>query len=396
MDSQRKEWTQMLNEKVKLNTCCIGIGFAGSYNTQQVYDKLEIPAFIINSSTKDLSNEIINKEIPSFIIGKDGRGAGNDRVNAREMLKANGRKLLEDNEVFVRMIAESDIVVVIFSTAGGTGSGAGPNVVKLLGTMYPGKIVIPVVIAPKSIDSPLSQFNNLECINEIDALNCPYVIGDLDRFCDLNDNEAYEKMSEWVVEVVRNISGMNLDLSDSGMMDENDLQTVISEDGYLAQYTVEVNAKLLEKCDIQDLLIKAITESPAMGIQKDHNISWGGLIVNLPQDVNDPIRTGNLSKITHIVGTPKHIYKNYSVSKSTKGSVTLILSGLSLPYNRLSESTTVVKDFMKSQEASKREISLNDDLAGLTKGAFGGFSAAREEIAVSANKGALDDFFGNN
>lgn len=382
-----------LDERAKLKACVIGVGFAGSYNAQQIHKNLNIPAFIINSSVKDLSGGVIDKEIPSFIIGGDGRGAGNDRQKSKEMFKHNGRNLLEKTETFIRMITTSDIVYVAFSTAGGTGSGTGPDLVRLLMKMYPQKVIIPLVIAPKTVDSSLSQYNNLECINELDALECPYVIGDLDRFRNDSDNVAYEKMSAWTVENARELSGMELSISDSGMMDENDLTNVISAKGYLARYTVKVNSNDLERHDIQDMLLEEMQKSPAMTIQKDKHVSWGGLIVNLPAEIDDPIRSGDLSKIIQAVGEPKHFYKNYSVSSSTKGSVTIILSGMSLPYNRLSQCTSKVKDYIKATQESQRNISLSADLAELGGNLFGGFSTKSAQEPNEGVATALDDFF---
>lgn len=388
-----------LDERAKLKSCVIGIGFAGSFNAQQVHEKLDIPAFVINSSVKDLSDGVISKEIPAFIIGKDGRGAGNDRMKSKEMFKSNGRNLLEKTETFIHMVDQSDICFVIFSTAGGTGSGTGPELVKFLRKMHPQKIIIPIVIAPKTCDSSLSQYNNLHCINELDALEGPYMIGDLDRFLHDSDNVAYDKMSEWVVESVRKLSGMEMSLSDSGMMDENDLSNVISEKGYMVQYTIEVNAKNIESTDIQDMLIAKLSTSPAMMIQRDHKVAWGGLVVNIPSEINDPIRTGDLSKIFQVAGEPRHVYKNYSVSKSTKGTVTLILSGLSLPYNRISESTSKVKDFLKATQENQRNVSLGADLAELDVMdmdiSFGGFTkkSSSTDNVDSEVAAAMDDFF---
>ena len=387
-----------LNGQVKLNISVIGVGFAGSYNAQIIHERLGIPAFVINSSVKDLSESVINKEIPSFVIGTDGRGAGNDRAKSLQMFKSNGKELMTTYEPFVKMIDDSDIVFIVFSSAGGTGSGTGPMLTKLCREKYreqtenagKTKHFIPIVISPKANDDSLCQYNNLECINELDSYEGPYVIGDLEEFASDNENVAYEKMSEWVVETVQKLSGMDLETSQAGMMDENDLSVVLSAPGYMAQYTVEITNKAIEHADIQDILLKKISKSPAMLIQKDKNVSWGGLIVNLPDDVNDPVKTGDLNKLLSVVGEPKHVYKNHSVSRSTKGSVTLILSGLSLPYNRLAESKEKVKRYIELSTKSQRNISLAQDLAELG-GGFSGFSSATTAEPVNT---ALDDFFG--
>lgn len=377
-----------LKKKVKLDVAAIGVGFAGSYNVQKLNEALGIPAFVINSSVKDLSDSIIKKDIPSFIIGSEGRGAGNDRVKSKKMFKINGKELFTTNDTFLNLLKENDIIFIVFSSAGGTGSGTGPELVKLCRKQYPNKIIIPIVISPRKADSTLSQYNNIECVNEIDALEGPYIIGDLEYFASDKEDVAYEKMSEWVLENVRKISGMDYELTNAGMMDEQDLTTVISEPGYLAQYTIPVSQKILEGTDIQSLLIKKISDSPAMLIQKDKHVKWGGLVINLPNDIDDVITTGDLSIINNAVGVTKHTYKNFSSSRNATGYVTIILSGLSLPYNRLSESTEKVKEFLAAQEKTSRNISLSNDLAGLNAG-FGGFT----EKVVENNEDVLDDYF---
>lgn len=380
-----------LNERVKLKVGAIGVGFAGSYNVQKLNEVLGIPAFVINSSVKDLSEGIISKDIPSFIIGNEGRGAGNDRMKSKEMFKSNGRDLFTNNEPFLRLVNTCDIIFVVFSSAGGTGSGTGPELVRQCRNKFKGKTIIPIIIAPRRFDSSLSQYNNIECIHEVESISVPYMIGDLETFASENENVAYEKMSEWILETVRKVSGMDFELSQAGMMDENDLTVVISEPGYMVQCTVEVSSKILEGTDIQNLLIKKISNSPAMLIQKDKHVKWGGLVINLPNDINDPITTGDISTIVNTVGEPTHIYKNFSVSKNAKGSVTLILSGLSLPYNRLSESIEKVKAYQEANEKSQRNISLGQDLASLNMGSsFGGF--AKKNVSAD-NDDDFDDFF---
>lgn len=384
---------EILTEKVSLKAAIIGVGFAGSFNAQAVHEALNIPAFVINTSMKDLSDSVIKKEIPSYLIGNDGRGAGNDRQRSKEMFKFNGKKLLTETAPFVKMVDNADIIFVVFSSAGGTGSGSGPELVDILRRVHPEKICIPIVISPKQYDSSLSQYNNLECINELANLEGPYVIGDLDKFATDNDDVAYEKMSKWVIETVKHLTGMDMDMSQSGMMDENDLLNLISENGYLAQYSIDVSSKMLENTDIQDLLIKQIATSPAMQIQKDRVLGWAGLVVNLPEDIVDPIKTGDTRKLLAITGEPKHMYKNFSVNQATKGTVTIILSGMSLPRNRLDESLEKVQNYIETTKKAKRNISLSSDLASLGSadvGGFGGFSGGKK---TSGKSDVLDSFF---
>lgn len=360
-----------LTEKVKLKVGCIGVGFAGSYNAQKLNEKLGIPAFVINSSVRDLNEGIISRDIPSFIIGADGRGAGNSREKSLALFKSNGRQLFENNASFLELLGKNDIIFVIFSSAGGTGSGTGPYVVKEARKRFPKATLIPIIISPRREDDPLCQYNNSECVHDVEKLGGPYMIGDLETFANDQLPDAYEKMSEWVIESVRKIGGMDFELSNAGMLDENDLLTLISEPGYLVQYTVNVTSKDLEKEDIQSLLLKKVSSSAAMVTQKDKNISLGGMVINLPNDINDPITTGNFSSINTQLGEPMHWYKNFSVSKNASGTVTMILSGLSFPVNRISESLTKAKEFAKTREKYQRNTDISQELAMLsTDGLF--------------------------
>ena len=110
---------KIVHERAELKVGAIGVGFAGSYNAQKLYESLGIPVYVINSSAKDLSQSVINKEIPSFLIGNEGRGAGNDRQKSKQLFKINGKELLTSQGDFLSLIGKSDILFVIFSSAGG-------------------------------------------------------------------------------------------------------------------------------------------------------------------------------------------------------------------------------------------------------------------------------------
>ena len=64
-----------LERDVRLNVFVIGVGNAG--NQTIVFGKREgMNVFAVNSSIKDLSDQIVDETIPSFIVGKEARGSG--------------------------------------------------------------------------------------------------------------------------------------------------------------------------------------------------------------------------------------------------------------------------------------------------------------------------------
>ena len=86
-----------------------------------------------------------------------------------------------------------------------------------------------------------------------------------------------------------------------------------------------------------------------------------GIITNLPDEVNDPIKAGNYSELEGYVGKPLATFENYSVSDSPSGSVIVILSGMSLPYNTLMTSIKKVEEYEKGSKVEKK-VDLSADL----------------------------------
>ena len=70
-----------------------------------------------------------------------------------------------------------------------------------------------------------------------------------------------------------------------------------------------------------------------------------GVMINTPEQVNDPCKSGNFSELQEFVGFPLDTFLNYAVADTPKGEIALIMSGLSKPIDRLSECTAIAKRF---------------------------------------------------
>ena len=101
-----------------LSVGIIGIGTAGS-QVAELATKNQIDAVVINSSENDLST--ISNNIIKFPLG-DLRGAGKNRTEAKKFLKDAIKKILNE-ENFIEFMDDKDVIFVISSTGGGTGSG---------------------------------------------------------------------------------------------------------------------------------------------------------------------------------------------------------------------------------------------------------------------------------
>ena len=219
-----------LKEKVKLKCTVCGVGNAGSQFVDAAYKAGFRNVFCINSSSKDMDNDVLNADIPCFLVGSDGRGAGMNRNAAKELFKMNYRHLFE-NQKFVQYCEESDVIVIGTSCSGGTGSGISPIVVKAVKQMYPNKIVMFYGILPRLTSSDVELSNAMACVAEIEELNksglgIPYMLADLNYYEGISNEVAFVKVVEKMVTDIKVIAGDYLNYSKYRMIDENDMKVI--------------------------------------------------------------------------------------------------------------------------------------------------------------------------
>ncbi len=319
----------------------IGIGNAGSQVTAAAIRE-GFDGFLINSSEKDLNDSIVDSNIPAFIIGNH-RGAGRDRGTAKEFLKDDLRNLFANGD-FITRIEHSDIIFVVASTAGGTGSGCAPLLVNRIQRMYPNKTVIFYGIMPKHSESPQAQMNTLECLKEVTNTKFPmtYMLADLHAYENETSDVAYKKIIEYIVDTLNVLSGKYMKESPYGMIDENDLLTIINETGYMAVYHIRnLTQTDIEDKSTQSLLIREISRGSAVHIQGDKHVMKMGIIIDTPSRAEDPSKNSNFEELENYTGVPLDAFVNYSISDGSRGDMALIMSGCSKPMDRISECTRI-------------------------------------------------------
>ena len=108
-----------LEKEVRLNVFVIGVGNAG--NQTIVFGAKEgMNVFAVNSSIKDLSDQIVDSNIPSFIVGNEARGSGKNVQKGVALFKENGRDLFKI-DTFMNSCQKADVIVVVSATGCFTG-----------------------------------------------------------------------------------------------------------------------------------------------------------------------------------------------------------------------------------------------------------------------------------
>ena len=329
---------EMLADRVRLKISIIGIGNAGNQLLNEAIKRENIRVFAVNSSQKDLGNAVTNAEIPSFIIGHDAKGAGKSRESAAAFFQQNGAELATAVPAFSSMCDSSDVIIVAGSTAGGTGSGVAPQMVRLLKMMYNNKIIIYAGILPRITDAPKAQQNSIECLNEIQECKVPYLLADLDFYKGIPNNIAYQKIQQYLMDCIDIMGGRYLNHSQYGMIDENDMRVILSEPGYLSMYNLmDITQSQLEKEPMQTQMVKLIKSSPAAERTRNGIINQMGVVLNTPEEMSDITMSSDYTELTNYIGTPISIFENFANVPGATGQMIIILSGQSSPIARINE-----------------------------------------------------------
>lgn len=345
-----------LKEKVKLKVAVIGTGNAGSQFVDLAYKSGFDKVYCINSSSRDMDNDVLNAKIPCFLVGSDGRGAGMHREAAKELFKMNYRQLF-DNMQFKQYCEESDVIIIGTSCSGGTGSGVSPIIVKALKQMYPNKIVMFYGILPRLTASDVELSNATACVSEIEELNknglgIPYMLADLNYYEGVSNEIAFAKVVEKMVSDIKVIAGDYLNYSKYRMIDENDMKVIISPSGYLSIYKLDnITQQMVDKETMQSMLIKQIKNSPAVDIARDGLVDQMAFIYNVPEDMGDSAKSGDYTEINTYVGRPLGIFENYAIVRGGTAQVILIISGQSYPVSKM----TIINEIIKAGAETRRQ-----------------------------------------
>ena len=171
-------------------------------------------SLFINSSILDitpLKNATINKNV--YIYPGSG-GSGRDRSKGKNLIEENSNSIVET----LNKYPQSEVIVILTSMAGGTGSGSLKTFIEITKKTFPSSVINLVAIMPSLSEDELSFKNTLECWNDINEVID--LINDI-KFIDNNKRETYNEInleSASLLNLSFNIMGTHRD----GSIDIND------------------------------------------------------------------------------------------------------------------------------------------------------------------------------
>lgn len=309
-------------------TGVIGCGNAGS----QVADLAQtegFDCFIINSSIRDMSTVNFPQERMA-IIG-EGRGVGKDRSKSLEYMKMCVKEQVINAKVFKDFMKLKEVVFIVSSTGGGTGSGLAPTLLNLLQHIYPNTKFILVGILPTNEESYDTLENTIAYMQDLSKLNCSFMSYDNSKGSKLDINRA-------IVEDFKVFRGDYINTALNDAIDENDMAEILNNKGRIVIGRID-NIKNTDPID--ELLLDSITSNDyatdICGISG--NVKFGvmsTLTAQLSTKFDD-----NILAIRKTIGEGI-LFKNIAKGKDNR--IAVMATGLNIPSTRMAAIVNKVDD----------------------------------------------------
>jgi cell division GTPase FtsZ len=333
----------------------LGLGNAGNQVADLSAAIADFDGIAINSSKEDLSNV---KYIAKLEIG-DNKGAGKNRKEACAFIKEKIEEILSTEEIS-GWITDKDIVFVISSIDGGTGSGSTPLTLAVLTTKFPKTKFILVPIYPDMHQSLVAMENSIAFLKEVNmhVPNAVIMSFDNNKFSDKSSDVMITTVNNAIVEAMK---VLRMDYNSStpfSSIDEKDLDRIVSMPGelFIAQFNNFTDADL-DNETIEDHLIKIIKgDSAQVNIERDKIVRTFAVISNLNEDMRSKFND-RLEKVKDIVGSDALGFSHYYVNpEDGVNRVIVIMSGLSTPDTRIKEILSRKEELEKATKVRKTSI----------------------------------------
>ena len=306
----------------------LGVGQAGG-NIADIASTMGFQTALINTNQRDgLVNTGVEKKY--FVPGYSG--AGQDRAIGIQAVNDNSQDIIDFVKQSFRNIK---LLLVAFSTDGGTGSGMSPLLIKLLLDQLPGINIGAITIVPEQNVLAGNRINATECIEElstIEKISSVFLV-DNDQMRKMNPQSSkqqiYLSANYHVMEAINHVLEVTKNSSLYGNFDETDLMRILNTRGVtiISSASVTDAKTTLDTCS----KIHQSLENSVFCPMESESAIRAGLIYEGSENMSKLI---NVPSIFEKIGEPLQLFEGTYISDSDP-TVTIILSGLSFPINRL-------------------------------------------------------------
>lgn len=373
----------------------IGCGAAGNKALISLIESNEIPQdkmsyLLVNSTDRDIKPEY---RANAMIFGASGGsgGCGKERELGKKMI-------LEDEENGIRNIDGkidpfADLVVVVGSTEGGSGSASIPIISKYIRQVM--HIPVIAVLFFGFNDDVRGMQNSIEICQELEddigviSICNSYFL----RPSGGNKLLAERAANGQFINTMRAICGIDIHES-SQNIDDTDLKKVILTPGYLAVID-HITFDGSKNIDQYEKRVSDVLDTSGFSMESPNKSAKRiALIFNTKEDNEAVDFSGGLFKKRY--GTPYELFTHVQDNGYDEDYVTLIVSGQNLPLDRVKK---IFEDYKKATSSiNKDKDSFFEEMASLrgdpTDSMFNMFSNNQSKEVTQADKDAFFKSFG--
>lgn len=350
-----------------LNVSVIGLGNAGSQVAALANEKLGVQVLAINSSEKDL--QTIPTTIPHVLIG-DSKGAGKERGAAKRFLKDSVMGIINNPDL--NKIFETDIVFVVSSAGGGTGSGASIMFTNIIQEVYKNTKVITIGILPTLKEALSTQVNAIEYMQELyETLDgCTYMLYDNDKLVKMPSTQMMQTINESIVNDIDVIRGAYQLPTRFSSIDEKDMGNIIMTRGRIVIASLrDIKEKDLDETSIEELLVKEFKTNTHCELQRDKIVHRTGVISNLSDKINEKFDS-HIPTVQEFIGAPVEEFEHIAINsdKHLPNNIFLIAAGLTQVNDRIHKINDRIEEINELQKQKEEESELRaidfDEVSG--------------------------------
>lgn len=335
----------------------VGIGNAGSQVAALAKEKLAIDVLAINSSEKDL--QTIPSNVPRVLIG-DEKGAGKERTAAKRFLKDSIMSIINDEDY--SKIFNQEVLFIVSSAGGGTGSGASIMLSEILSEVYRGVKIIIVGILPTLKEGLSTQLNALSYMQELyeTVENATYMLYDNDKLAKIPSYQMMQKINESIVEDIDVIRGSYQFPTRFSSIDEKDMGNILDTKGRIAIASLrDIKEKDLDETTMEELLIKEFKTNAHCELQRDKICYRTGVISVLSDRLNDKFDS-HIPAVQEFIGSPVEEFEHVVVNtdRHLPNNVFLIVSGLTQVNDRIRKINDRIEEINEDQKQREEDSEL--------------------------------------
>ncbi|MEH7107810.1 cell division protein FtsZ [Bacillus sp. JJ1764] len=306
----------------------LGVGQAGG-NIAEIASTMGFQTALINTNQRDGA---VNTRVEKKYFVPGYNGAGQDRSVGLRAVHEHYREMID----FVRKSFKNiKLLLVAFSTDGGTGSGMSPLLMDILLDQLPQINIGAIAIVPERNVLAGNRINAAECIEQIskiEGISSVFLV-DNDQMRKTNPQSSkqqiYLSSNQQVIEAIHHVVSITKKSSFYGNFDETDLMNILNTRGV----TIISSATVTDAKTSADIA-SAIQRSWASSIfcpVDTVGVIRAGLIYEGPENVSKLI---NVPAVFEGIGEPVELFEGTYITE-TDPTITTILAGLSFPRSRL-------------------------------------------------------------